>query len=119
MPDPIPDSQRYNDFILAQARALRANDDPPINKEAWTRRRGLLRPAMFAAMGPFPEVPSDLAPKVVGTLDRGKYHIEKLIFQSRADVWVTANVYVPTGAKRFPAVLVVHGHWAGARRDPV
>src|SRR5581483_334630 len=48
------------------------------------------------------------------------YRIEKVIFQSRPDVWVTASAYVPTEAKgKVPAVLVVHGHWAGARRDPV
>src|SRR5262249_17413180 len=63
--------------------------------------------------------PCPLEPKVVGTLDRPKYRIEKLIFQSRTDVWVTANVYVPKAGKKFPAVLAVHGHWAGARRDPV
>src|SRR5207245_300928 len=46
--------------------------------------------------------------------------VEKLVFQSRPDVWVTANAYVPEpGAGKLPAVLVVHGHWAGARRDPV
>jgi dienelactone hydrolase len=56
----------------------------------------------------------------VGVLKRQGYRIEKLIFQSRPDVWVTASAYVPeplTG--KAPAVLVVHGHWAGARRDPV
>ena len=53
-------------------------------------------------------------------LKRDGYRIEKLIFQSRPDVWVTANAYVPEKASgKVPAVLVVHGHWAGARRDPV
>src|SRR5262245_48040441 len=119
MPDTIPDGQRYDEFIQAQARALRANDEPPANKDAWQKRRTALRSAMFAAMGPFPEKPCDLDPKILGTLNRGKYRIEKLVFQSRTDVWVTANAYVPTGPKKSPAVLVVHGHWAGARRDPV
>lgn len=119
MPDPIPDGQRYDDFIQAQAHALRANDEPPINKDAWQKRRSALRAAMFAAMGPVPEKPCDLDAKVLGTLDRGRYRIEKLVFQSRPDVWVTANAYVPAGPKKSPAVLVVHGHWAGARRDPV
>src|SRR5436305_14897079 len=94
MPDPIPDGQRYNELILAQARALRANDEPPANKEAWQRRRIALRAAMFAAMGPFPEKPCDLDPQVLGAPDRGKYRTEKLVCPSRTDVWVTANVYV-------------------------
>src|SRR5262249_27214863 len=63
--------------------------------------------------------PCPLEPNVLGVLKRTGYRIEKLVFQSRPDVWVTASAYVPEpeGGKR-PAVLVVHGHWAGARRDP-
>jgi dienelactone hydrolase len=75
---------------------------------------------MFAAMGPFPEKPCDLDPKVVDALKRDGYRIEKILFQSRPDVWVTANAYVPDGITgKVPAVLAVHGHWPWARRDPV
>jgi dienelactone hydrolase len=57
---------------------------------------------------------------VLGNLKRQGYRIEKVVFQSRPDVWVTSSVYVPDPLKgKVPAVLVVHGHWAGARRDPV
>ncbi len=47
------------------------------------------------------------------------YAIERLTFQSRPGVRVTANLYRPdpvTGP--CPAVLSVHGHWAWARIDP-
>jgi dienelactone hydrolase len=75
---------------------------------------------MLQAMGPFPEKPCPLEPRELGVLRRTGYRIEKLIFQSRPDVWVTASAYVPESVKaRTPAVLVVHGHWAWARRDPV
>jgi dienelactone hydrolase len=75
---------------------------------------------MFQAMGPTPEKPCDLTPRVISTLKRPGYRIEKLIFQSRPDVWVTGSLYLSDPVKkRVPAVLVVHGHWAGARRDPV
>ena len=64
--------------------------------------------------------PASWRRRSLGTLKRAGYRIEKVIFQSRPDVWVTANLYVPDPAKgKVPAVLVVHGHWAGARRDPV
>jgi dienelactone hydrolase len=65
-----------------------------------------------------PETPCDLKPQILGTLDRDGYRIEKLIFQSRPDVWVTSNVYVPAGDGKRPAVLAVHGHHAWARIDP-
>src|SRR5207302_3284392 len=79
-----------------------------------------LRAAMFEAMGPFPDKSCPLEPKVVGVLKRAGYRIEKVVFQSRPDVWVTANAYVPEPVRgKLPAVLVVHGHWPWARIDPV
>jgi dienelactone hydrolase len=75
---------------------------------------------MAAAMGPVPEKPCPLEPKLMGVLRRPGYQIEKRIFQSRPGVWVTASLYVPDPAPRkAPAVLAVHGHWPWARRDPV
>src|SRR5262245_39473925 len=117
MPDPIPDNQLYDQFIQAQDRALRANDRPPENRKEWDRRRDALRQAVLAALGPAPAAPGPLEPKALGALKRAGYRIEKVAFQSRPDVWVTANAYVPDAAGKRPAVLVVHGHWAGARRD--
>jgi dienelactone hydrolase len=112
----MPDTT-FTDFLRAQAAALRANDESPANRAAWAERRTALRAAMLAAAGPMPETPCDLKPEILGTLDRDGYRIEKLIFQSRPDVWVTSNVYVPSGEGKRPAVLAVHGHHAWARID--
>src|SRR2546423_8372417 len=92
----------YETFLRALAADLRAGDAPPADRKAWELRREALRGAMFAAMGPFPEKPCDLEPKEVGALKRDGYRIEKILFQSRPDVWVTANAYVPEGAKKAP-----------------
>jgi dienelactone hydrolase len=117
---PKPDPQAFDNLMRSQGQALHAKDQPPATKEQWAERRARLRAAMFAAMGPFPEKPSDLEPEVRGILKRDGYRIEKLVFRSRPDVWVTATAYVPEPVKDMrPAVLVVHGHWALARRDPV
>jgi hypothetical protein len=32
---------------------------------------------------------------------------------------MTANAYVPDAPGRHPAILAVHGHWRGAKQDPV
>jgi dienelactone hydrolase len=123
MPDadlPRPDSQAYDSFLRARAAALHADDRPPADRTAWEARRAALREAMFAAMGPFPDTPCPLEPREVGVLKRDGYRIEKLLFQSCPDVWVTASAYVPEPVKgRVAAVLAVHGHWPIARRDPV
>src|SRR5207244_10780689 len=112
----MPDTT-FTDFLRAQATALRTNDKPPATRAAWTERRTALRAAMLAAAGPMPESPCDLKPQILGTLDRNDYRIEKLIFQSRPDVWVTSNVYVSSDGGKRPAVLALHGHHAWARID--
>lgn len=117
---PQPQPRAFDLLMREQARALRAGDQPPKTREEWTRRRAELRRRMLEAMGQRPEKPCDLTPRILGTLKRPGFRIERLLFQSRPDVWVTANLYLPDPVKeRLAAVLVVHGHWAGARRDPV
>ncbi len=116
----MPDANTFDTFIREEARKLRAKDQAPASLAAWEARKKALRASMFAAMGDMPEKDCPLSPKILGTLDREGYRIEKLLFQSRPDVWVTATAYVPTGVTgKVPAVLAVHGHWRGARRDPV
>lgn len=123
MPDtvlPKPQPQAFDNLMRAQAQALRAKDEPPKTRAEWQKRRPALRTAMFAAMGPFPDKPCALDARAAGTLKRSGYRIEKILFQSRPDLWVTSHLYLPEPAKgNYPAILVVHGHWAGARRDPV
>jgi dienelactone hydrolase len=55
----------------------------------------------------------------LGTLQRDGYRVEKVVFQTQTGIWMTANAYVPDVSGRAPAVLVVHGHWRGAKQDPV
>jgi len=116
----MPEPQAFDNLMRTYAKALHDKDAPPASRKDWEEPRKRLREAMFAAMGSLPDKACPLEPKEVGVLKRDGYRIEKLLFQSRPDVWVTANAYVPEGGKaKLPAMLVVHGHWAGARRDPV
>jgi dienelactone hydrolase/pimeloyl-ACP methyl ester carboxylesterase len=117
----MAEENAFEEFIRAQARKLRDGDSPPKSREEWEKRRRNLREQIQAAIGPADDKPCELEPRILGTLERDGYKIEKLIFQSRPDVWVTASAYVPALAegRKAPAVLVVHGHWAWARRDPV
>lgn len=117
---PKPDGKIFSEFMRAQSLAIHAKDQPPSNKKEWEERKAALRKAMFAAMGKFPDKDIPLEPKVLGVLKRNGYRIEKIVFQTRPDVFVTANAYVPEkGSEKVPAVLVVHGHWPWARMDPV
>jgi len=125
MADPVlpqPGTKLVDSWILDRGASLRAKDVPPVTMDEWQKRKATLRQSMFDAMGPPPTEKAPLQPKLLGTLKRDGYTVEKVLFQSWPDVWVTASAYVPDAASdggKVPAVLVVHGHWSGARRDPV
>jgi cephalosporin-C deacetylase-like acetyl esterase len=68
-----------------------------IVKELWTMLGGRLE------LGP-------LNPRVTGTIQRPGYRIEKVVFESRPRLHVTANLYVPDRAGRRPAILGPLGH---------
>lgn len=54
--------------------------------------------------------------RITGTVERDTYRIEKVIFESRPDFPVTANLYVPTGRKLpLPGVVGSCGHSANGK----
>jgi dienelactone hydrolase len=72
-------------------------------------RQQALRAKFVEALGGFPEK-TPLNAKVVDTLKRDGYRIEKVIYESRPNHHVTANLYVPEGEGPFPGVLMPLGH---------
>jgi dienelactone hydrolase len=72
-------------------------------------RQKSLHAKFVAALGGFPEK-TPLKAKTVGTLKRDGYTIEKVIYESRPEHHVTANLYLPEGKGPFPAVLMPLGH---------
>jgi len=59
--------------------------------------------------GSFPSE-SPLNAKVMGSIQRDGYHIEKVVYQSFSNHHVTANLYVPDGQGKFPGALFFCGH---------
>jgi dienelactone hydrolase len=117
---PKPEPQALDNLLRAQALGLHSKDEPPQSKKEWEDSLAKLRGAMFAAMGEFPDKPCALEPQDRGILKRDGYRIEKLLLQTRPDMWMTASAYVPEPLNgKAPSVLAVHGHWPWARRDPV
>lgn len=65
--------------------------------------------------GPEPER-TPLNAKVTGVVERDAYNIEKVIFESRPEFYVTANLYVPTDRKfPLPGVVGTCGHSANGK----
>jgi cephalosporin-C deacetylase-like acetyl esterase len=115
-----PDPQyAFLEFVRRQAVEMREADKTPATLSQWERQRTTLRQRFQDAWGEFPAEPCPLRPKTMGTLVRDGYHVEKIVFQTLPNVWMTANAYVPDRQETVPAVLCVHGHWRGAKQDPV
>lgn len=86
----------------------------PADKEAWTERRKQVEAGFRGAIGlaRLPER-TPLDARVLRTHDLGDCVLENVIFHSRPETPVPANIYRPKGfeGQRLPAVLSVLGHW--------
>jgi dienelactone hydrolase len=103
-------TQRLSDDCLADVKTL---DD-------WQRQRPELRRQLLFMLGldPLPEK-TDLHATVTGTVNGDTFIVEKLHFQSRPGLYVTANFYRPKNVdKPAPAILFLCGH-SQVKRDGV
>ena len=78
---------------------------------AFEEHRKRVRDHFMTAIGGLPEERTPLNVQCTGYLDRGGFTIEKLIYESLPEFYVTAALYVPKGiVSPQPAVVFVHGH---------
>jgi len=99
-------------FAAETERIARDSAATVATPEAWAATKAKARGELLEMLGldPLPEK-TDLKPVVTGTLERDDVVIEKLHFQSRPGLYVTANLYRPkTVEKPLPAILYVCGH---------
>ncbi len=74
-------------------------------------RQRWVRQTFWKLVGGEPER-TPLNPRVTGQFERTGYRLEKVIYESRPRIFVSANFYVPTGGKApYPAVLFQMGHY--------
>ncbi len=104
----------WPEYLTAQmneARARRLSQLRALRSEADVRARiEKVHSTVWELVGGrFEKTP--LNPRITGRIDRGAYRIEKVIFESHPEIYVTANLYIPNGRKGpFPGVLAPLGH---------
>lgn len=121
-----PDRDYWNDWPLYltakvnAARALRLAALENLQTSAQVRERiqAVRTRAWELVGGQFERTP--LNPVVTGTIARETYRIEKVIFESRPQVYVTAHLYVPAPGNPnarppFPAILAPLGHTSNGK----
>src|SRR3970040_402916 len=86
--------------------------------EAWQARAQYRREHVLASAGliPMPER-TPLRPVIFDEVPHADYTVSKVYFESLPGCSVPGNLYKPTGAGPFPAILSPHGHWTYGRLE--
>lgn len=109
----------YRRSMEAFAAGDAARDDITSPKEL-EQRVSDLRAKFIDCLGGLPSSDTPLNPVVTGTIACDGFRIEKIIFESRPQNYVTANLYVPDGiVSPTGAVMFLCGHHEYAKHAPV
>jgi cephalosporin-C deacetylase-like acetyl esterase len=118
LPDYSRDLERYLIRAANEARDRRARAIAAIStrQQVLDRQKTVVAELWKMLGGPIDRTP--LNARVIGTVERPGYRIEKLTFESRPRLFVTANLYVPAGTGRRPAILGPLGHSTNGKAWP-
>jgi cephalosporin-C deacetylase-like acetyl esterase len=118
LPDYSHDLERYLIRLSDEARQRRKHviDAISTRQDVLDRQRSVVAGLWKMLGGPPDRNP--LNPRVTGTIERPGYRIEKLTFESRPRLYVTANLYLPAGTGRRPAILAPLGHSENGKAWP-
>src|SRR5262245_1126455 len=110
---PLPGEPMIRAYFQRQAKEIADADLHGFKtRDEWEKARPEFRRQLLEMLGLWP-LPSrtDLNAKVTGTVERPKFTVEKVVFQSSPGLYVTGNLYVPKPAPtKAPTVLYVCGH---------
>ncbi|MGP8244849.1 MAG: alpha/beta hydrolase [Bryobacteraceae bacterium] len=117
-----PNAAMLPDYLAGRLNAVAAHwttEIAAIQTPGRARKRNrFVRAKERVLLGEAPEKPP-LNARVTKTTEREGYRIENVMYQSRADFWITANLYVPTrGTGPYPGVLSPCGHYDLGRCYP-
>src|SRR5262245_21094633 len=118
LPDYSHDLERYLARVAAEARDRRRRivDAISTRQQVVERQKAVVQQLWTMLGGPLERTP--LNARVTGTIERPGYRIEKVAFESRPRLYVTANLYVPVVSGRRPAILCPLGHSANGKAWP-
>ena len=118
LPDYSHDLEKYLVRITNEARDRRKQVINAIStrQDIAGRQKAVIDDVWKMLGGPFERNP--LNPRVTGVVERTGYRIEKVTFESRPRLYVTANLYVPAAAGRHPAILGPLGHSVNGKAWP-
>src|SRR5437762_8132300 len=75
------------------------------------QRQAYVRAKVLELIGGLPDYAGPLNARITGKIDATGFVIEKIVFESLPHLYVTANLYRPARAGKFPVVSLGFGHW--------
>ena len=103
---------RWMDRIAQQQLDARAKRIGGVRSmEEAERRKAEVRAKILELVGGLPDYDGPLKARITGRIERPRYVIEKVVFESLPGLLVTANLYRPNQPGKYPGVLLPLGHW--------
>lgn len=113
------DHAALNKILEARVKDLAARKVPR-NQTEHKERIAIQRVQLAKSLGLHPAPPkTELNARVTGIIKRDGYRIEKLRYESRPGLLVTAHLYLPEKEGKHPLILSPHGHWEFKKCTPV
>jgi cephalosporin-C deacetylase-like acetyl esterase len=115
-------ASQLSDYLRRRAEAAIAENSSKkqkINTTAdFLQYRQEVQEHFLEALGGLPAGAGGLNPRVTGTIQEDGYRIEKIIFQSLPNFYVTCNLYLPETEGLKAGILFTHGHSRDAKANP-
>jgi cephalosporin-C deacetylase-like acetyl esterase len=105
----------FQQYLEVRAADVTAKQPAAVHNLAeWKQKRQQLRQQLLFMLGldPLP-AKTELHAAITGRLERERYRVEKVVFQSMPGLYVTGNLYVPKEPGPKPAVIYLCGHAPG------
>jgi hypothetical protein len=102
--------------LADEAYRKRADRIDGLNTAEQVRERQKWARETFWRLAGGPPERTALNVRTTGNLERERYRVEKLAYESRPGEWISANLYIPkSGASPYPGVLFQLGHSANGK----
>ena len=82
------------------------------------QRKQVVREKLLEILGGLPDYHGPLNAKITGEIKADGYTIEKVLFQSLPNFYVTGDLYRPNKPGRYPAILFQSGHTQEGKPEP-
>ncbi|MFD2101496.1 alpha/beta hydrolase family protein [Flagellimonas iocasae] len=110
--------KHFSTLAYDQLNERRDKIDKLKTAQDWLNRQSTVKQKLLEMAGPFPEK-TPLNPQITEVLQRDGYRIEKVIYESLPQYYVTGALYVPDGVKKnAPAIFYACGHSLEGFRSP-